>query len=294
MRDKEINLESSFEHHTAIPSMVAETFQDTDQAHVYQNNGRLNASLLIRNAKILLAAGDVKLAKNIFRALVESGECLGVAYSGLGGCYELEGKVDLAIKAYREAIIFEPTFGCLFALAELYIKKEEFQAAVGTLLRALNLSRLAGTQTFEIHKSLGSCYMRLGQLNNAEAHYRKAYELNPGSDSLHVNIGSLAMKKGDLSTALLHFKEGARINQGNASAQTGIGLAQTGLGNKEAAHDAFAAALQIDIHDVTSLYHLVKSAYELKKFDVVAALLEKYIKHNAVNGNILYLSLIHI
>lgn len=291
MRDKEFNLESSFEHHAAIQSMVSETFHEADAAptdQVYQNNGRLNSALLVRNAKILLAAGDVKLAKNIFRALVESGESLGVAYSGLGGCYELEGKIDLAIKAYREAIIFEPTFGCLFALAELYLKKEEYPNAVGTLLRALNLNRLQSGQIFELHKSLGSCYMHLNQLNNAESHYRKAYELKPGSDILHVNIGSLAMKKGDLSTALLHFKEGARIQPANATALTGIGLAQTGLGNKEAAHDAFAAALAIDIHDVTSLYHLVKSAYELKKFDVVAALLEKYIKHNAVNGNILY------
>jgi len=292
MREKEISLESSFEHHAAIQSMVSETFLDADSGHaaddVYQQNGRLNAQLLVRNAKILLAAGDIPLAKNIFRALVESGESLGIAYSGLGGCYELEGKLDLAIKAYREAIIFEPTFGCLFALSELYIKKEDFTAAVGTLLRAMNLQRLQTPQVFDLHKGLGSCYMRLGQLNNAESHYRKAYEINPGSDNLHVNIGSLAMKKGDLSTALLHFKEGARINPLNGQSFTGIGLAQTGLGNKEAAHDAFALALGIDIHDVTSIYHLVKSAYELKKFDVVAALLHKYIQHNAVNSNILY------
>jgi tetratricopeptide (TPR) repeat protein len=291
MREKEISLESSFEHHAVISSMVSETFSEADSARtddVYQQNGRLNAQLLVRNAKILLAAGDIPLAKNIFRALVESGESLGIAYSGLGGCYELEGKIDLAIKAYREAIIFEPTFGCLFALAELYIKKEDFTASVGTLLRALNLQKLQSAQVFDLHKSLGSCYMRLGQLNNAESHYRKAYEMNPGSDSLHVNIGSLAMKKADLSTALLHFKEGARINPLNGTALTGIGLAQTGLGNKEAAHDAFAAALGIDIHDVTSIYHLVKSAYELKKFDVVAELLQKYIRHNAVNSNILY------
>src|SRR5690606_6044442 len=119
----------------------------------------------------------IALAKNIFRALVESGESLGVAYSGMGGCYELEGKLDLAIKAYREAIIFDPTYGCLYALSDLYIKKQEYQSAAGTLLRALNLSRLAATQVFDIHKSLGNCYMHLGQLNNAESHYRKAYEL---------------------------------------------------------------------------------------------------------------------
>ncbi len=291
MREKEINYENSFDQQSPIHSMVNETFDAADASRsddVYQSNGRLNTALLVRNAKILLAAGDVALAKNIFRALVEGGESLGVAYSGLGGCYELEGKIDLAIRAYREAIIFEPTYGCLFALAELYIKKEEYQNAVGTLLRALNLSRLQAPQVFEIHKSLGSCYMQLSQLNNAEAHYRKAYEANPASDSLHVNIGSLAMKKGDLSTALLHFREAARIRPLNGSAHTGIGLAQTGLGNKEAAHDAFASALRLDIHDVTSLYHLVKTAYELKRFDVVTELLQKYIQHNAVNANILY------
>jgi tetratricopeptide (TPR) repeat protein len=291
MRDKEIEFSQSFEHQSAIHALVSETFDAADAAktnEVYQQNGRLNCALLIRNAKILLAAGDIPLAKNIFRALVENGESLGVAYSGLGSCYELEGKVDLAIKAYREAIIFEPTYGCLLALAELYIKKAEFQNAVGTYLRAQNLNRLSSAQLFEIHKGLGNCYMHLGQLNNAEAHYRKAYDINPASDSLHVNIGSLAMKKGDLSTALLHFKEAGRINPANASAHTGVGLAQTGLGQKEAAHEAFANALRIDIHDVTALYHMVKCAYELKQFDTVCELLQKYIQHNAVNSNILY------
>jgi tetratricopeptide (TPR) repeat protein len=291
MREKEIDLSSSFDHQAAISSMVSETFEEADASRseqVYQTNGRLNTALLVRNAKILLAAGDVTLAKNIFRVLVENGESLGVAYAGLGGCYELEGKVDLAVRAYREAIIFEPTYGCLYALAELYIKKEEYQAAAGTFLRAQNLNRLTAQQLFDLHKGLGNCYMQLGQLNNAEAHYRKAYEINPASDSLHVNIGSLAMKKGDLSTALLHFKEGARINPKNANAQTGIGLAQTGLGQKEAAHDAFAAALRVDIHEVSALYHLVKLAYELKKFEIVCDLLQIYIEHNAVNANILY------
>lgn len=291
MRDKEIDLSQGFEHQAAIQALVNETFDAADAAptdDVYQANGRLNVPVLVRNAKILLASGDTILAKNIFRALVENGEALGLAYSGLGSCYELEGKIDMAIKAYREAIIFEPTFGCLMALADLYIKKEEFQHGVGTLLRAQNIHRLSAPQIFEIHKSLGSCYISLGQLNNAEAHYRKAYEINPASDALHVNIGSLAMKKGDLSTALLHFKEASRLQPTNASAFTGVGLAQVGLGEKQAAHDAFAQALRIDIHDVTALYQLVKVAYELRQFETVCELLQAYIANNAVNSNILY------
>lgn len=291
MRDSEIDINQSHEHKAATQSLLSKTHFDGDpekNADIYQTNGRLNAAVLIRNAKVLLAAGDIGLAKKIFKALVESGETLGVAYSGIGGCLELEGKVDLAIKAYREAIIYEPTYGSLYALSELYIQKEEYQNAVGTLLRAQNLNKISAEQSYEIHKQLGNCYMHLGQLNNAESHYRKAYDLKPSSDVLHVNIGSLAMKKGDLSTALLHFKEAVRINARNAGAYTGVGLAQMGLGAKELAHDAFANALRIDIHEVTALYHLVKCSYDLKRFDIVSELLQKYIDNSAVNSNILY------
>lgn len=290
MRDKEIDFNLS-QSHSSVDSLVEDTFDEASAAaneSVYQTNGKLNTALLVRNAKILLAAGDIALAKNIFRALIENGDSLGVAYAGLGGCYELEGKIDLAIKAYREAIIYEPTFGSLYALSELYIKKSEYPNAIGTLLRANNLSKISLQQTFEIHKNLGNCYMHIGQLNNAEAHYRKAYEIDASSDALHVNIGSLAMKKGDTSTALLHFNEAARINPRNPAAHTGVGLAHIGLGNREAAHDAFATALRIDIHEVTALYHLVKCSYELKRFEVVSDLLDRYIQHNAVNSNILY------
>lgn len=290
MREKDININQATEHKAAVQAMISKTFSEDEakNADIYQSNGRLNAATLIRNAKVLLAAGDIALAKNIFKALIESGEALGVAYSGIGSCLELEGKVDLAIKAYREAIIYEPTYGSLYALSDLYVKKEEYPNAVGTLLRAQNLQKISQEQSYEIHKQLGNCYMHMGQLNNAESHYRKAYDLKPSSDVLHVNIGSLAIKKGDLSTALLHFKEATRLNARNPAAYTGVGLAQMGLGAKDQAHEAFASALRIDIHEVTALYHLVKCSYELKRFDTVSDLLKKYIEHSAVNSNILY------
>ncbi|MCO5141886.1 MAG: tetratricopeptide repeat protein [Oligoflexia bacterium] len=289
MREKEIEFSSAIDHNKAIQSMVSETFETSENSDsVYFSNGKINSELLIKNAKILLSSGDITLAKNIFRVLVENGERLGVAYAGLGSCYELEGKTDLAIKAYREAIIYEPTFGCLLALSELYITKNQYENALGTLLRAQNLGKLSQSQRFEIHKSLGSCYMHLGQLNNAESHYRLCFEINPKSEHLHVNIGSLALKKGDPSTGLLHFKEAIRINIRHGKAYTGAGLAYLALGNKLEAHNYFAEGLSKDLQDTTALFNLVKCAYELKTFDQAATLLKKYIENNTVNSHILY------
>jgi tetratricopeptide (TPR) repeat protein len=282
MRDKEIETNS-------LGNTQGVFFEEpADENSAYLPSGKPNVPMLMKNAKILLAAGDTKLAKNIFRRLVETGESLGWAYAGLGSCYELEGKTDLALKAYREAIIFEPTFGTLFALAEVYIGKGDYQSAVGTLLRASNLGKLNSRQQFDLHKSLGSCYLELGQLGNSESHYRRAYEIDPANDVLHVNIGSLAIKKGDFSTALLHFKESIRISPKNANAFAGAGLAQAGLGQVEQAHQFFCDALNVDICHVTALYHMVKTSYELKRFSTASELLQRHIASNPVNVNILY------
>lgn len=289
-RESEFDLNLKFDQISPIDSMVEETVANpiNDEELSFQHGNKPNAHYLIKNAKILLASGDTKLAKRIFKALIENGELLGVAYSGLGASFELENKEDLAIKSYREAIIYEPSFGTLVALAELYIKKLDFQNAIGTLLRASTLSKLSSQQNFEVHKCLGNCYLHLAQLNNAESHYRRAYELNSQSDALHVNIGSLALKKQDSATAILHFKEAARFNAKNAQAYTGMGLAHLAQGNKQQAHDAFIQALNVDIREVSALYNLVKCAYELKVFDKASDVLANYIQSNAVNSHILF------
>ena len=261
--------------------MVDETFSSVQ-------TDKLNTPLLLKTAKILLVGGDVKLAKNIFRTLIENGEVLGIAYAGLAATFELEKKYDLAIKAYREAIIYEPTFGSLNALAELYVLKEDFRNAVGTLLRILNLPKIKTEQVFEVQKHLGNCYIHMNQMDHAEQHYRTAYEINPQSDQLHTNIGSLALQKGDSATALLHFKEAVRINCKNDKAFTGIGLAYLAQGNKALAFEAFLTASTVEISNVTALFNLVKCAYEIKQFKEVSEQLKMFIDLHPVNSNILY------
>ena len=192
MLDKNLNHSLNFEELPSLTSLVDETFEDADSqssGSVYREDGKLNSPFLLRNAKILLAAHDFSLAKSIFQSLVEHGEVLGAAYAGLGVCYEYEAKIDSAIKAYREAIIYEPSFTSLIALADLYIRKQKYRDAINTLLRANHLPKIKKNESFEIQKALGNCYLRIEQFDHAESHYEKAYQLFPKSDVLHTNIG---------------------------------------------------------------------------------------------------------
>lgn len=281
-RNSEFDLSINFDHGTPLSTMVEETLSESEK------QTSLSGQELIKNAKILLSSGDTKLARKIFTALIERGEFLGVSYSGLGACFELEGKDDMAIKAYREAIIYEPSFGTLSAMSEIYIKKNDFQNAISTLLRAGNLPKVTSQQEFEVHKCLGNCYLHIEQLNNAEAHYRRAYDLNALSDQLHVNIGSLALKKLDSATALLHFKEASRINAKNSQAYLGMGLAYLSQGSKKLAHDSFYQSLKLNIKEMSALLNLVKCAYELKQYEQAGEILREYVCNNTVNGNILF------
>lgn len=291
MQEKDLDHRLNFDQLPSLSSLVDETFDDasaSESNEIYGKNGRLNVPFLLRNAKILLAAEDYELARSVFQSLIEHGEALGAAYAGLGVCYEYDGKLDLAIRAYREAIIYEPSYTSLIALADLCIRKQDYKAAINTLLRANHLPRIRKTESFEIHKNLGNCYLRLEQLDHAESHYRKGFDISPDSPSLHVNIGCLALRREDAATALMHFNEAQRLQPQNVNAVTGAGLALLLKGEKKAAHDMFAKALSMNLRDLTALFYLIKCAYEIEEYATAADTVRRYVAANPYNANILY------
>lgn len=289
-QDSDLDHRLNFDQLPSLSALADETFVITEEANseIFQNNGRLNVSFLLRNAKILLAADDYPLAKSIFQSLIEHGEALGAAYAGLGVCYEKDGKIELAIKAYREAIIYEPSYTSLIALADLFIRRQDFRDAVATLLRANHLPKIRKKESFEIHKNLGNCYLRLEQLDHAENHYRQAKELVPDSPILNVNIGCLYIQKQDISSAVLHFQEALRLDPENSSAITGLGLAYMARGDDMGAHDAFVRAVEKKPSNVTALLYLVRTAYKTAQYGPAATHLSAYIASFPYNINILY------
>ncbi|MFQ5465085.1 MAG: tetratricopeptide repeat protein [Thermodesulfobacteriota bacterium] len=82
----------------------------------------------------------------------------------LGAIYESKGEEDLALKEYK-ALSREDAFNsdAYFALANLYLKREDY--------------------------------------GEAEANYKKAIEINPGEGTYHNNLGWLYMERGEFEAA---------------------------------------------------------------------------------------------
>lgn len=269
------------EQQVSIDAMVNETLEMTASADY-------DPEFLLENAKILEDNGEPALARNIYQTMVRKGVKIPHGLAGMARTYEKEGDHSKAIRCYQEAIAYSSELSFFQSLAALQIRMGNDEEASQTILHALGLASLSDDQQFELHKSLGNCFTRLGEYEKAEHHYRKAYELNVRSDILQVNVGSLALQKGDFDSAQKHFQKALELNSTNDKAVSGMGMVHMSRGQFQRAYDSFLLSLKLNLTNLGAIYNLVKCAYELKKFDDAAQMLRNYIESNPVNTNILY------
>ncbi len=247
-----------------------------------------DADELKSSAEILLAAGDLALARNVLLAMVRSGTLAGWALRALGRTFEQENQSTKARRAYQDAIAYESHFEAYRCLAVLEIREQNHAAAADTLERALNVRELSQKTRFEVHKACGNCWMRAQRTEKAEHHYKRALAIDPTSDQICSNLGALYLQSGRIRDAQRCFEDALVANPSNSRALAGLGAAFLAEGRKREAHDQFAKSLQLDIHQPNAIYHLVKCAYEIRSYATAARLLGDYVEIAPVNANLLY------
>ena len=244
---------------------------------------------LIENAEILFKCGEVELARNIYRAILKTGESSEVAYAGLAACADHDGLVDQAIQFAWDSVAFSPNQKGYQLLAQLLVQQGRDQEAAQALQRAIKLLTDLSTQSKgEYYKMIGNCQSRLGQVNEAERSYKKALEMSPASDEVQSNLGSLYLEQGQVVEAKRCYQDALAANQNNDKAWVGLGLCCVTEGDKESAHDAFARSLEKNIRNSTAIFHLVKCAYEIKRYTTAEKILSQYVDVAPVSPSLLY------
>lgn len=255
---------------------------------IYRQDGKLNTQYLLRNAELLFSSGDYPLARNIFKAILQSGERTAIALHGTGRCYEAEGKLEEARINYEESIAYHPNLDVYRHLASLLIRQKKDQNAAEVLERALNLKDIPLALRLDMHKAAGNCWTRAQINGSAERHFLRALELDPAQDEIRSNLGALHLQAGKVSEAKRSFQDAIASNPRNALAYAGLAGCLLAEGMKREAHDAFARSLEIQLNNPQALFQLVKLAYELKTYATAARILEDYTQAAPVNANLLY------
>lgn len=255
---------------------------------VYLPNGKLNNTYLIKNGDLLFEAGEFALARNIYKAILSSGEYAGAAHHRLGRCFEAEGKLDEAQTNYENSITYLPTIETYQRLSTLLIKLNKDLQAAETMERALHLKDLPISTKFELHKACGNCWTRAQKPAEAERNFMKALEINPSADEIRANLGALYLQQNKIGDARRSFTDALASNPRNYQALAGIGSCLLNEGEKKLAHDYFARSLEIELNNPNAIYYLVKCAYEIKSYAIASKFLQEYIQIAPINSNLLY------
>lgn len=243
---------------------------------------------LEENADLLLQAGEVQLARNVYRAILRSGEASDIAYAGLAACSDREGLIDQAIQFAWDSVAFAPNQRGYQILSQLLVQQGRDQEAAQALARAIKSLELSTLEKSEYLKMMGNCYARLGQNPDAERSYKKALELSPASDEVQSNLGSLYLEQGQVPDAKRCYQDAIASNPANDKAWVGLGLCHVSEGDKESAHEAFARSLERNLRNSTAIFHLVKCAYEIKKYSTAEKMLSHYVEVAPVSPSLLY------
>lgn len=255
---------------------------------VYLPDGKLNVPFLLQNAEILFSNRDYSLARNLFKAIFQSGNRPATALNGIGRCFEAEGKFEEARASYDESIAYQPNLDAFQHVASLLIRQKKDEPAAEMLERALQFKDLPSPTRYELHKAAGNCWLRAQRPQEAQKHYERAIGLNPSVAEIRANLGALQLQSGKITEAQSTFQEALAIDPRHDKALAGLASCFLALGDRRMAHDYFAKSLEVELNNPTAIYHLVKCAYDLKIFATAARVLEEYVQIAPVNANLLY------
>lgn len=211
---------------------------------------------------------------------------------GLQGCRGKGGPTDPIAAIYR-------------ARASARLGVNDTVAAGRFLSKAEQLD----PDSSETQVLIGEVLRREGNLDLAEARYRRALELEPRSAEARLNLGALCGQKGDLDEALRQFRivaddkhferrdlahdnigqiclekkdldcaekefrQAVALNDRYARSRANLGKVESLQGNHQAAADQLAAAVKLDPNFVEARYRLALAYVRLgRRADAIAEL----------------------
>jgi tetratricopeptide (TPR) repeat protein len=95
------------------------------------------------------------------------------------------------------------------------------------------------------HTNLGNALLKMGNVNEAIAHYQKALQIKPDSAEAHNNLGNALIKKGSVDEAIAHYQKALQIKPDYAETHNNLGNALLKKGSVDEAIVHFQKALQI-------------------------------------------------
>jgi Tfp pilus assembly protein PilF len=170
-----------------------------------------------------------------------------------------EGYLKGAIEHYKKALEIEPRLpGVHFELGEAILESSPVDAAMlSEAQKELEAAVTVDGDTAKTECEFGSIALSQSQMDQAFAHYRRAYELNPKEVQAQMGLGKLLMMQEKPQEAVQYLRMAVQSDPLNRAAHYQLGTAYRRLQMKELAQKELHLSQEIkQAKDrVEELYH---------------------------------------
>jgi tetratricopeptide (TPR) repeat protein len=212
----------------------------------------------------LQSMGRVEEAIRTYRQALRIKPDDAIARNSLGTALQTMGKLEEAITEYREVLRVRPDYAnAHYNLGTSLLSLGKPEEAVKHFQEVLRL----GPEDADAYNDLGSALAIQGEMVQAAVQFEKALRLNPAHANAHYNLGKLFAIQGNLAQAAAHFEQALRSDPENADAHNDLGevLAMQGHLVQAVAH--FERALRLNPEHTVARENLERARAQIKKPD---------------------------
>lgn len=162
------------------------------------------------------------------------------AILGLADAYRLADRLDEAAAGYRRLLELDPNDNqAFYHLAEIHAAREEYEAA----LEVLAGLEATGEERAPAHNLKGECLLSLGRLDEAEAEFRLALEMDDLLSDAWFNLALLFEERGDGSRAIEAYETRLEMAPKDFRSHFNVAKLYGALGDQDRMEASFRAAI---------------------------------------------------
>lgn len=162
---------------------------------------------------------------------------------------QLEGQegAPLALTRFRVKHLAAQVDAALAKTEESYVSNREPSAKGRVRAKQLAQEAIAMAPDLpDAHYAMGDVLMDAGEVEAAEAEYRKALSGNSGSGSGHTRLANVLRLEGELPEAIAELREALRLDPKSVSAHTDLGIILAAQSNNAEAMAEYQESLRLD------------------------------------------------
>ena len=220
-------------------------------------------------------AGRIEEAIRSYREVLRLNPTRTKAYNGLGRVLQASGDTAGAERRFRRALQINPEYvNAHVNLGNLLRHKKKFTEAEHHLRRSIAL----GPNSVAAHYGLARLLEQTSRKGEAFSYYERTLELSPDHAGAHNNLAGLLVDRGLTARAIDHYRRALELSPEMSEAHNNLGNVLLMTGEAEQAIEHYRRALELDADAADARSNLEQALLLKAEMDAAVAQAERQVE----------------